>query len=118
MIEEKKLFFPLFYNALELTGSLSDAEFGHLIRELLRSDGTKAYSPNLETKLMLAYCFMLDNAIRIFNSCGKPKYYIKRKKDSTREYNFDAEEAFAMALARATVWDKGEKSEEAKPPRS
>ena len=102
MTEENKIFFPLFYNALEITGSLSDAEFGCLIRELLRSRGSKTYSPSLlDAKLMLAYCFMLDTAMRIFNTYSKPKAGGKSQKEKKREYNFDAEEAFEKALARS-----------------
>ena len=102
MTEEKKIFFPLFYNTLEITESLSDAEFGLLIRELLRSRGSKTYSPSLtDAKLMLSYCFMLDTAMRIFNTYSKSKAGGKGPKDNTREYNFDAVEAFEMALARS-----------------
>lgn len=102
MTEEKKIFFPLFYNTLEITGSLSDAEFGLLIRELLRSRGSKTYSPALpDAKLMLSYSFMLDTAMRIFNTYSKHKTGSKGQKESTREYNFDAVEAFEMALARS-----------------
>ena len=112
MTEENKIFFPLFYNTLELTGSLSDEEFGWLVRELLRSGGTKEYSPSLDPKLMLAYCFILDGAIRIFNTYSKDKIHEKSKKDNKREYSFDPEEAFRIALARSYSESEEKKSEE------
>ena len=101
MADEKKIFFPLFYNSLELTESLSDEEFGKLTRELLRSAGKKEYSANLEPKLTMAYNFMLDSAIRIFTTYAKPKYYSHSAKPKNKEYNFDPDEAFEKALARS-----------------
>ena len=105
MTEETKVFFPLFYNTLELTSSLSNEEFGVLIRELLNSRGSRDYSTSLPTNLIVPYKFMLDNAIRIFNLA-----YTKRapqgkkgstKKESERQGDFDAEEAFQKALMRS-----------------
>jgi len=112
MTEENKIFFPLFYNVLELTGSLSDEEFGWLVRELLKSGGTKEYSPSLDSKLMLAYCFILDGAIRIFNTYSRDKIQEKSKKNNKREYNFDPDEAFRIALARSYGMDAEKKKEE------
>ncbi len=94
MTEEKNLFLPLFYNTLELTESLSNAEFGELVRELLRSGGKKEHAAALEPKLMLAYCFMLDGAIRIFTTYGKAKNFAPSAKTKKKEYSFDPEEAF------------------------
>lgn len=101
MTETKKLFLPLFYNTLELTDGLSNEEFGKLVRELLRSTGNKEYSASLEPKLMLAYNFMLDNAIRVFTTYTKKKAYSYNSKSKNKEYNFDPEEAFQNAIARS-----------------
>ena len=101
MTNENKLFFPLFYNTLELTKSFSDKEFGELIRELLKSEGRKEYAAKLGPELSIAYNFMLDNAVRLFDTYSKQKSPRKNTKAYGREYNFDPEEAFEKALARS-----------------
>ena len=113
MTNENKIFLPVFYSSLELTENLSDEEFGKLLRELLRSRGERGYSANLPMHLNLAYNFMLDNAIRIFN-CGLKRPFDKGGKYTPRksgtgelERSFDGEDAFQKALAR-TYGPKGE----------
>lgn len=106
MTNENKIFLPVFYNSLELTETLSNEEFGLLLRELLRSRGQKEYSANLPMHLRLAYNFMLDNAIRIFNMNLKypmdkgAKGSSRKKLGTENERSFDGEEAFQKALAR------------------
>ena len=113
MTNENKIFLPVFYNSLELTENLSDEEFGRLLRELLRSRGERGYSANLPVHLNLAYNFMLDNAIRIFNGGVKfrtdkgAKYAPRKNGGSEPERSFDGEDAFKKALAR-TYGQKGE----------
>ena len=114
MTNENKIFLPVFYNSLDLTENLSDEEFGILLRELLRSRGERGYSANLPRHLKLAYNFMLDNAIRIFNGGVKLRMekavkFAPRKNGGSeqRERSFDVDDAFKKALAR-TYGQKGE----------
>ena len=106
MTNENKIFLPVFYSYLDLTESLSNEEFGLLLRELLRSHGEKGYSAELPASLRLAYNFMLDNAIRIFNSNARcssdkaAKTAVRKSNTSKHESSFDAEDAFQKALAR------------------
>ena len=105
MSEDRNLFLPLFYNTLEITESLSDAEFGVLVRELLRSRGKKEYAPRLPQNLILAYRFMMENATRVFGSwrfknSGYRNSGGKKENSAPREMGFDPEEAFEKALER------------------
>ena len=105
MSDEKNLFIPLFYSVRETTASLTDSEFGLLIRELLTSRGRKDYVPHLPTNLVIAYNFMLDSAIRVFgNSYGSQEKYQKprgsRRELSQEEAEY-TEEAFRRALERS-----------------
>ena len=105
MSDEKNLFIPLFYSVRETTASLTDSEFGLLIRELLTSRGRKDYVPHLPTNLVIAYNFMLDSAIRVFgNSYGAHEKTRSRKnapRELTPEEESYAEEAFQRALERS-----------------
>ena len=102
MSKENKLFLPLFYSALEITGSLDDAEFGRLIRELLRSGGNREYTPKLPRNLVIAYNFMLEDARRIFNLGYTEKEQYKKSSYGKKHYvtDTDADEVFEKALAR------------------
>ena len=112
MSDENKLFLPLFYNTLEITGSLDDAEFGLLVRALLKSRGSKGYLPNLPKHLLLAYNFMLDEAMRVFSlystrsgsSYGSKRssgYSAERFCKEAHTPNFDPDEAFRLAIERS-----------------
>ncbi len=106
MCEEKNLFMPIFYSALEITSALSDGEFGQIIRELLASGGKKDYVPNLPSALAIAYKFMLESAIRVFgnsySSAGKSsKQKYSRRELSPEEADY-AEEVFKRALERSS----------------
>jgi len=105
MNEEKKLFIPVFYSALEITSTLSDEEFGKIVRALLASRGRKDYVPRLASHLAIAYNFMLDSAIRVFgNSYGasqKSRTRSSSKRELTPEEEEYAEEAFRRALERS-----------------
>ena len=105
MSKEKNLFFPIFYNALEICASLSDEEFGKLIRALLASGGKKDYVPQYSPHLLIAYKFMLDSAIRVFGSGSGLSEKDRVKKRSPRELTPEeeeyAEEAFKRAVERS-----------------
>ena len=106
MSEINKIFFPLFYSSLEITESLSDEDFGRLVRELLKSEGRKEYPAKLSPSIILAYNFMLDSAIRIFNlsftrGARSRSVCTKTVNEKTRLGDFDAEEAFQKALMRS-----------------
>ena len=107
MSEEKKLFLPLFYNTLEFTESLTNEEFGRLVRELLRSGGSTDYKPTLPQGLIIAYNFMLDNAIKIFNlNFNRPMRNLTKqaseKKNTGGLHSIDADAAFEKALSRSS----------------
>ena len=106
MSEINKIFFPLFYNSLQITESLSDEEFGRLVRELLKSEGRKEYPANLTPNIILAYHFMLDDAIRIFSlsftrGARNRSSFADKKNDKTRLGDFDTEDSFQKALTRS-----------------
>lgn len=105
MSEEKKLFFPIFYNALEICASLKDEEFGKLIRVLLLSGGKRDYAPNLSPHLTIAYKFMLDSAIRVFEgsygSSQRSRTQSRSKRELTPEEEQYIEETFQRALERS-----------------
>ena len=105
MTDEKNLFIPLFYSVRETTASLTDSEFGLLIRELLTSRGRKDYVPHLPMNLVIAYNFMLDSAIRVFgNSYGSQERSRGRKsaqRELTKEEADYAEEMFLRAVERS-----------------
>jgi hypothetical protein len=103
MSEEKNLFFPVFYNALEITQSLSNEEFGSIVRELLASGGKKSYEPNLHAHLKIIYNFMLDGAIRVFAGAhDKSRWQKERKKpkDVLFRGEDDPDEILRKALER------------------
>ena len=106
---EKDLYMPLFYNSLEITASLSDAEFGRLVRALLaKLGGRESQSEDdLPLELKIAYNFMLDAALRIIGRERKNRYmgtYKNQNKTAESEPkrygNFDPKAAFEKALKR------------------
>ena len=107
MNEEKRLFIPIFYSAREITSTLSNEEFGKIIRALLASGGKKDYVPNLAPHLLIAYNFMLDSAIRVFgNSYGQSQQrtgsgYKSSKRELSSEEADYADEVFDLAVRRS-----------------
>lgn len=98
---EKDLYMPIFYNSLELTESLSDAEFGQLVRMLLKKLGGRE-EPKvnaLPPAPRMAYNFMLESAERIVGRRGSESHQ-KKLAEAKRHGNFDPKEAFERALER------------------
>lgn len=110
----KNLYFPLFYEYLELTETLTNAEFGRLVRLLLSSVGGKLDKDEIQPKLRLPYSFMMDSAMRVF---GRQKETSDRfremankrwekekggkKKPHDNYSDTDPDEAFRLALERS-----------------
>ena len=105
MADEKNLFIPVFYSAKEITSSLSDGEFGLLIRELLASGGKMDYKPSLKPHLLMAYKFMLESANRVFGSYYGSSERSRGCKSSQRASNpageDDKDEAYERAFERS-----------------
>ena len=95
------LYFPFFYNYYEITESLSDEEFGRLVRIVMLSmRGDKVEIPK---EFKVIYNFIVDGARRVFESrMQKRKKYEQNnsKKPKERSGDFDAEAAFKKALER------------------
>ena len=104
MSDEKNLFFPVFYSAFEITHSLSNEEFGSVIRELLLSRGKKSYEPKLPPHLKIIYNFMLDGAIRVFaGAYDKVRWQKDRQQPNKVLFRGedDPDEVFKKALERS-----------------
>ena len=105
MADEKNLFIPVFYSAKEITSSLSDGEFGLLIRELLASGGKMDYKPNLKPHLLMAYKFMLESANRVFGSyygsSERSRGYQSSKRAAAAEDDCAEDEAYKRAFERS-----------------
>ena len=107
MQENKDLYLPIFYSYLDLTKSLSDAEFGMLVRMLLTRLGSKG-EPNVDAlpeNVKIAYGFMLDGAMRIIGRGAKKTNTTytaaSAEKPAPKRYgNFDPRAAFERALER------------------
>ena len=97
------LYFPFFYNYYDITESMSDEEFGRLVRIVMLSmRGDKVEIPK---EFKVIYNFIVDGARRVFESrIQKRKKYEQSKaqisKPKERCGDFDAEAAFKKALER------------------
>ena len=109
MQEQKDLYLPIFYNTLEITAGLENAEFGVIVRTLLAKLGGRGTpsEDSLPPHLKTTYKFMLDGALRII---GRRKAVLAGLQDKAKEPpqkqnkrygNFDAREAFEKALERS-----------------
>lgn len=106
MENQNSLYFPVFYNCLEITDTLTDEEFGILLRALLKHVPEGTLPNGLPPNLLMAYRFMLDSAIRVFNSHGRWANGEKRRRTENKsgsilQRGFDPEEAFQTALKRS-----------------
>ena len=106
MENQNSLYFPVFYNCLEITDTLTDEEFGILLRALLKHVPEGTLPNGLPPNLLMAYRFMLDSAMWVFNSHGKWVSGAKRSRTDNKsiwisQRNFDPEEAFQTALKRS-----------------
>ena len=104
-MSDKDLYLPLFYSSLELTESLSDAEFGLIVRMLLTKlgGGGAVSEDSLPRALRIAYNFMLEGAERIIgrHRAGGKANNNKPTETGKRRYgNFDPRVAFEKALER------------------
>jgi len=101
-MSDKDLYMPLFYTSLELTESLSDAEFGRVVRSLLKKLGGRgsAEEETLPQASRIAYNFMLEGAKRII---GRQVYgkKVNNMPEPKRYGNFDPKAAFEKALERS-----------------
>jgi len=106
MDNRANLYFPFFYSHYDITESMSDADFGRLVRLValnLRGDETP-----VPPELLIPYKFMVDDARRVFGT-SIPKSQIHNKRDAARPQarenkrygDFDAEAAFREALKRS-----------------
>ena len=107
MKDTRDLYLPLFYSYLDITKSLSNAEFGMLVRMLLERLGSNG-EPSLN-KLSeagrIAYAFMLDGATRVIERGKKGSLtynlYANNNQEPKRNGNFDPKDAFKKALERS-----------------
>ncbi len=110
-----KVYFPFFYRHLALVGSLSNEEFGELMRAILSSEGSIPPKGALNPKLEIAYNFIVDDTARYFSKNGckpqaaAPQRYPTHKKQEEpkkeeapkqRYGSFDPIDAFKKAVAR------------------
>ena len=103
----ENLYFPLFYKYYDITASMSDEDFGKLVRlVLLNMRGDRTEIPD---NLLIAYNFIIDAANRVFAKRGRTPGADGHKKQASKSApppkysNFDPEEAFKNALERN--WD-------------
>ena len=82
---ENALFLPLFYASLNATRALSDAEFGLLVRTLLKSRAAAEPPSELPENLIMPYMFMSERAASIFNAGASKKGVYKPRSNYTRE---------------------------------
>lgn len=106
MSQEKNLYFPIFYTACENTDSLSDEDFGILIRTLLKHASDRITPEGLKPILIPPYKFILEAAIRVFDSRGKgqnseknPQAYTQRTETKKGHIDYDA--AYERAVERS-----------------
>ena len=107
MQKTNDLYMPVFYSYLEATKSLSNEEFGKIVRMLLAKLGSEkdAVVSELSDAGKIAYAFMLDGATRIIGR-GANKSDATYKATSVsptpkRQGNFDPRAAFEKALERS-----------------
>ncbi len=103
-MSEKDLYMPLFYNCLDITESLSDSEFGQLVRMLLKKLGGRGEPDisDMPRELGIAYSFMLESAMRIVGRGCNAKEKNRNKPTEYKRYgSFDPKEAFERALERS-----------------
>lgn len=111
-------YFPLFYNWFGITKSLSDEDFGILIRALMRSATEDVEVDSLPESIRVAFLFMLDNAMRTYDNQRRLSETRRdaanqrwRKNDAQtgaaektrkpRYGDFDPEEALKLAIERS-----------------
>ena len=108
------LYFPLFYKWVSITEEFSDAEFGRLIRAVLRGAATGEEPKGLPKHLAIAYRFIYDAAQRVTEENARKTEQSRRAaqarwgdsgakatRERERQGTFDPEEAFRRALERS-----------------
>lgn len=104
MSQEKNLYFPIFYTACDNTDTLSDEEFGILIRALLKHGPTRTRPEDLHPLLISPYNFMLEAAVRVFDARGKSPNFSKNSAppqyNAKKDTGIDYDAVYERALER------------------
>ena len=84
MTEYKELYFPIYFNWLEMTEELSDTELGILVRALLENFSERKVPKNLSDKMRIIYKFMLDSGARTHQ--GQRELSEKRRESANKRW--------------------------------
>ena len=109
--DNDRKYFPLHYKWIELTGELSDEEFGKLMRALLDGFSSGNEPEGLPLHLTIAYRFIIDAAQRVVEHReqvasrsklnAESRWGKSARRDETSNVDFDVDDAFDRAVKRS-----------------
>lgn len=106
MSQEKNLYFPIFYSTYDVTAPITDEEFGMLVRALLKHAPERTRPEGFSPHMLSLYNFMLESAVRVFDSRGKSPNFEKNTEPSPRHTaekkgHIDYDAAYQRAIERS-----------------
>ena len=120
MVDFDKGYFPFFFNWVDLTSSLTNGDFGRVVRALCEHFRDGKDPENMPLHLMMAYSFMLDGAERAVahqkraSERGRENASSRWKKEEKKPQHcdFNINSAWGRALERSYGKEMAESSED------